>query len=385
MGGKPLDNATIVRLKQAEKVLGYPLTIVQGIGGAAASGNTHLEGRAADLAPYDWQNKLRVLKDLGFIGWYRPAIAGLWPAHIHVVLIFDGRDNHRGINETAWRQIGLFDRGLDGLVSMAKDTLHPYRPSPLRGFSMEDYRKSFDVPEPKPKFATIEVVTFNPWVGNKNLRGNLRQMLEDTGRPVAVALQEMKGDGLKLAGYTRVQASREFHPHQDARSNVLLVRNKGVKILNEGIIDIADYDETGWNWGPGDGPRDVHHPPKIFPYARIETEGREWVVLAGHRVVAGFGINKAEWRAEDRALEDFFDTRGRVTTVAAMDWNDSPADREVLGVAHLAKRVGAELEIIGIDGGMIRGADRTHAHKLDEGYGSDGHRPVVITVKKEIR
>jgi hypothetical protein len=36
------------------------------------SRTTHVEGRAVDLAPWDWQNKLRVLKDLGFVAWYRP-------------------------------------------------------------------------------------------------------------------------------------------------------------------------------------------------------------------------------------------------------------------------------------------------------------------------
>lgn len=147
--GKPLDNATIARLKQAESQLGYPLTILQGIGGAAASAGTHTEGRAVDLAPWDHEKKVRVLRDLGFAVWYRPTLPGVWNEHVHGVLIFDGRDNQRGLAPAGWRQIGSYDRGRNGLANDASDPT--YRPSSPRGFSMDDYRATFAAPTPKPK------------------------------------------------------------------------------------------------------------------------------------------------------------------------------------------------------------------------------------------
>lgn len=116
--GKLLDVATIMALKAMEADLGYELTITQGIGGAPASGGTHLRGRAVDLAPYDWKNKLRVGLKHGLIGWHRPYIRGLWPEHNHLVLVLGDIDNQRGIAPAAWRQIIAYvKRRSDGLRS----------------------------------------------------------------------------------------------------------------------------------------------------------------------------------------------------------------------------------------------------------------------------
>lgn len=131
--GKPLDAATIAALKVAEQRLGYELTITQGIGGAvSASAGTHTEGRAVDLSSWDKARKLRVLKDVGFAVWFRPTIPGLWHEHIHGVLILDNFGNQRGIAGAAFRQIGSYLRGRDGLKGDRAD--HTYRPQPLRAF-----------------------------------------------------------------------------------------------------------------------------------------------------------------------------------------------------------------------------------------------------------
>jgi hypothetical protein len=380
--GRPIDHATAARLRMAEERLGYELTVTQGIGGAAASAGTHVEGRAVDLAPWDWQNKLRVLKDLGFVAWYRPYVAGLWPAHIHAVLIFDGRDNHRGIAESAWRQIGSFDQGRDGLANNNVDTLHPYRPDPRRGFSMEDYRKSFRVK--RERLPRIDVVTFNPWVGNRDLRGNLRQLIEDTSRPLALSLQEMKGERLTPKGYTRIQADPKFHSHPEDRSTVLLVRNKGVEILETGVLDTADFGSKGWTWGPKGQPKtSVEHPPKIFPWARLATPDFELCVLAGHRVAGGDNINEDEWAAEHKAITRWFENRPNVACLAAMDWNGRDDDMSKFGVGRLVKQLGAESAIRGIDGVIATNVQRLRSEKHDEKYGSDGHRPVLTTAVKE--
>ena len=119
--GVLLDNATIAALQAMEAELGYELTLYQGIGGAAASGGTHLKGRAVDLAPWDYKRKLRVGLKHGFIGWHRPRIKGLWQEHNHLVLVLGSVNNQRGIAPAAWRQIGYYLRRLDGLVSSRFD------------------------------------------------------------------------------------------------------------------------------------------------------------------------------------------------------------------------------------------------------------------------
>ncbi|WP_134739988.1 hypothetical protein [Nocardioides sp. 503] len=148
--GKLLDNATIAATKVAEAILGYQLTIIQGIGGAAASGGTHIEGRAIDVAPWDISRKDRALKDVGFIGWPRGYVPGLWGAHGHYVLVFESRSNARRIAAAALRQIGSFFRGRNGLKGDGPDVQGAYRPKPERVFTMKDYRATFATPPPKP-------------------------------------------------------------------------------------------------------------------------------------------------------------------------------------------------------------------------------------------
>ena len=153
--GKPLDRATTAAIREAEKILGYSLTIVQGIGGASASAGTHTVGRAVDLSPYDWENKVRVLKDLGFAVWHREEIPGLWGEHIHGVLILNSIDNSRGIAPAAFRQIGSFLRGRNGLADDGPDET-PWRSSPQPVFK---YPVPKEVPPVGPKPPTQNKVT----------------------------------------------------------------------------------------------------------------------------------------------------------------------------------------------------------------------------------
>jgi len=132
--GKLMDYKTQVGLEVAESRLGYELTITQGCynpGGVSASAGTHDGGGVVDLAPYDQARKVKVLRDLGWAAWYRPAIAGLWPAHIHAVMIGHGK-----LSEAAQGQVSAYKAGLDGLAGGRKDS-NPYRPDPAVVF---DYR-----------------------------------------------------------------------------------------------------------------------------------------------------------------------------------------------------------------------------------------------------
>ena len=83
----------------------------------------------------------RVLKDLGYAAWYRPAVSGLWGAHIHAILIFESRTNSRGLADVGFRQIAAYDAKRDGLKSNLPDP--SYRPDPKAVFTLAEYRATF--------------------------------------------------------------------------------------------------------------------------------------------------------------------------------------------------------------------------------------------------
>ncbi len=149
--GRRVDQGTKAALMDVEEDLGYELTIVQGSfnggdGRVSASAGTHDSGRVIDLASYDWRRKVAALRKVGFAAWYRPAIRGLWGAHIHAVLILGSWDNDRGIAGSAFRQITAYRNGRDGLASNRSDP--NARPNPLRVFKYPPKEKP--VPKPAP-------------------------------------------------------------------------------------------------------------------------------------------------------------------------------------------------------------------------------------------
>lgn len=192
--GKPLDWATTVAIRLAERELGYELTILQGIGGASASAGTHLEGRAVDLSRYDAEHKMPVLERIGFAAWERDDLPGVWSEHIHAVLMFEDVDNSRGLADSGFRQIASFLAGRDGLADNGFD-LNKYRPSPHALFTREDYRKGYLMAE-GPKPTTVQ-----------RARNNLVDALESLGR-AAVNLERSEDRPVALAAAADVRAIR---------------------------------------------------------------------------------------------------------------------------------------------------------------------------------
>lgn len=133
--GKLMDNKTMYGVKVAERRLGYPLTITQGCynpGGVGASAGTHDGGGVVDLAPYDWENKVRVLRDLGWAAWHRVPAEGPWPEHIHAVMIDHGTLSPAAAAQVNDERIG-YRYGRNGLANGGADTF-PYRPDPIPVF-----------------------------------------------------------------------------------------------------------------------------------------------------------------------------------------------------------------------------------------------------------
>jgi hypothetical protein len=118
--GKTVDWLTRAALEDAAHRLGYDLTLHQGsynAGRVAASAGTHDGGGVVDLAPWDHERKVLELRRTGFAAWYRPAIPGLWGAHIHAVLI-----GNRRLSAGAAAQVADYLAGYDGLARKGADT-----------------------------------------------------------------------------------------------------------------------------------------------------------------------------------------------------------------------------------------------------------------------
>lgn len=143
---KTVDWKTRSALEEAERRLGYRLTIVQGsynAGGVRQSAGTHDGGGVVDLLAWDWKHKVRVLRAIGFAAWYRPAVPGLWGAHIHAVLVDHGR-----LSASAAAQVAAYRAGRDGLKGNRVDTF--WRPDPIPVFDYADARRATNGAAPTP-------------------------------------------------------------------------------------------------------------------------------------------------------------------------------------------------------------------------------------------
>lgn len=128
---KKVDWKTRAALEEAERLLGYRLTVVQGSynnGRVKASGPTHDGGGVVDLLAWDWRRKVTVLRQIGFAAWHRPARPGLWGEHIHAVMIDHGR-----LDPSAAAQVVAYRAGRDGLKGGRADDFP--RPHPIPVFS----------------------------------------------------------------------------------------------------------------------------------------------------------------------------------------------------------------------------------------------------------
>lgn len=82
--GVVIDRRTAAAIVVCERSLGYQLTLIKAHapGESAVSASTHTGLGVVDFAPYDWENKLRVLKEF-FAAYFRTEADGPWSPHIH--------------------------------------------------------------------------------------------------------------------------------------------------------------------------------------------------------------------------------------------------------------------------------------------------------------
>lgn len=160
--GKRFNQRTADMIKRAEARYGTGQSqfhIMQGSynSGVGASAGTHDGGGAADFAaPSNPEPMVRALREAGFAAWYRPALAGVWPRHIHAIAIGDP-DLSSGakdqVNQYYRRQNGLANRGPDNGPRL--DPIKTYKPLPL--VSRKNVAFQFNRQKPKKSVAVKKV------------------------------------------------------------------------------------------------------------------------------------------------------------------------------------------------------------------------------------
>lgn len=129
--GKTVDRITHEALKEAERRLGYELTITQGSyrggSGDPDSAGTHDGGGVVDLTAFEALRKVKVLREVGFFAYRRLPSEGDWPEHVHAGLI-----GNKKLSPSAKRQETAYFNGRNGMANNGRDP-HP-RPNPIPTF-----------------------------------------------------------------------------------------------------------------------------------------------------------------------------------------------------------------------------------------------------------
>jgi hypothetical protein len=139
--GALMDQKTKAFVQAMEAKLDYPLTILQGCynpGGVKPSGGTHDLGGVIDLVPWDFENKVKVARELGAFAWHRLPIPKVWGEHIHL-----GIRNQGNLSSEAQTQQVDFDGtpGRDGLAGHAVDP-NKFHPDPSVTFAFPQPHKA---------------------------------------------------------------------------------------------------------------------------------------------------------------------------------------------------------------------------------------------------
>ncbi|MFD7734406.1 peptidoglycan-binding protein [Kitasatospora phosalacinea] len=122
--GYTIDTRTQKMLTEAERLLGFSLTLDQGSynpGGDPTSAGTHDGGGVVDVNVDGMTSTTRTavakaLRQVGFAAWVRNPSQGDWPWHIHAAAI-----NDTDLSTQAQNQTGDYYLGLNGLANHAAD------------------------------------------------------------------------------------------------------------------------------------------------------------------------------------------------------------------------------------------------------------------------
>lgn len=161
----------------------------------------------------------------------------------------------------------------------------------------------------------------------------------------------------KAHGYEIVTGDGEI-----GGSSQLLIKTSEAKVLNAGVVQIG----TPW-WGP----KGKRIDGRAFPWASVDLDDRELLVILAHLIWGPFHVrNWPAHVAELRALRRFITARHGIDILLMGDLNQR-ADRRGLGsMRAFARQIDGRIVHTGasVDYGIYRPAPRPHAIR----------RPVVV-------
>jgi hypothetical protein len=242
----------------------YPgLILTQGVkSGAAASGGTHLGLGVLDLYLGKWASKWRdVLKyafELGFFGWFRPAIEGVWKTHIHL-----GVRGHSKMAQSLKNQQASWTRLRNGLKGDGAD-FFTWRPANFKKTAA--YVTKAIAPKFNTKAAPLVNVSFsNIWgnsvEGGRNIAKRYGKIVRAAvaGSPAVVAFAEVRPSQkselsrrMAKARYELISYSSENMLAVYARSNVTSVAASFSKFTQqdggnvEGVLRVRFRVDGSW-------------------------------------------------------------------------------------------------------------------------------------------
>jgi len=355
--GKVVDEITRAALLECEERLGYPLTVVQGsyqaldgnANDVAASAGTHDGGGVVDLLAWDWENKVHVLRAVGFAAWHRPAVKGVWNEHIHAVLI-----GNKNLAPSAARQVVAYRDHRDGLKSNLPD--NTWHPDPIPVFQM---------PQPPRSLLPVQhrIVTANLYVKNDHPAATVAKVMAAVKKrftflPDMIACQETHGAGtlakLATVGDYRLLAAdpetgeagrelgvllrdrlkvidTEFHPAAEGLGDGVTNHDRGVFVVKYSkrrrrvaVLNCHApvFNEAAIHEGAKPGPAAVQHAAYAAKVAAIVTRLRDhgWTVF-----VTADANSRAHW---DQSLPVVLERLGMALTRDGVDL-----------IAHDPKRV----------------------------------------------
>jgi hypothetical protein len=359
-GGKTVNKWTAAALEECERRLGYSLTVVQGSYNTSvgASAGTHAGGGAVDLMPYDWENKVHVLRAVGFAAWHRPTLPGVWGEHIHAILIGD-----EDASSQAKAQITDYRNHRDGLASHAAD--NTWHPDPIPTFHYP--------PKPPTPARRLTLATFNLLRG-RPANTVLHEVLAliDAAKLDGLAVQEAEGYFQPL---NRLKGFDYFADPENPENAILVPEGRGSKFFTHEVGD-------GWTREGG-----AHRGASEFP--RVTIDG--WCRLGsthwppstnwkdGRLVAPPERVDDV--RAWAAACQRFLD-RDKGTSVLLGDNNERSSTRGEFSPGWVAQQTGAKIGTstkTKIDWGMVVGGRFENVRTSPIREGSD-HEPEVMDV-----
>jgi hypothetical protein len=232
-----------------------PLRIPQGsyTTGVSASAGTHSGGGALDVSVRDLTSTqrdrvVRELRETSFAAWYRPYLAGVWPAHIHAIAIGD-----KEMSAAAAEQVVQYRNGQNGLANHGPDNgpdvpIHVYRQDIDMSYYGPEHWDQADFDRLFDKWGNVLVGSYNrpdtddpinPSV-EQALRAAhwVRTLLTDEGQKTVLAKNLYTADGI-IPNVGVTSPSGAFMTLASAISNMENTQDVDTKVLAEVKADTA--------------------------------------------------------------------------------------------------------------------------------------------------